>query len=407
MANRNEPQVVYCDRGHIYDKSLSIDCPYCNKNRKKKELFPGLSSLFSRKDSYSGIADEDITERVEEDDITEVASDATEVLDDATEVADDATEFADDATEMVDDSTEIADEIQNELPMTPSFSVYPEKKGFGISSNVSVPVGSMLQNSEKVNQSFGGFSWGSNYEFEIDIPRVHDADSGKGGLPDKTEDESDIIPETLEKKEEVSNFIEGNEEIQETSEDETKPTDIREETFCLNEENVIKEDLAVPEETEPIQEQEPIPEVQENSRIAKNEPEISDVKSSLPCDTLERSVCTRSGYVIGWFVVTMGLERGRSFEICEGNNYISFDENGHIFVTDSKDSLGTSCAVITYQESEKEFCIETIDENELYINDGYLKESDILECGDVLSFEQAEGQFYPLLGVEGFDWRQI
>ena len=98
MANRNEPQVVYCDRGHIYDKSLSAECPYCNKSKKRKELFPGLSNFFSRKEEPSSPADSDITLQID-DDITEVADDATEMADDATEMADDATEMADDSTE--------------------------------------------------------------------------------------------------------------------------------------------------------------------------------------------------------------------------------------------------------------------------------------------------------------------
>lgn len=113
-----EPQIVYCENNHIYDKSISEECPYCKKIKvgqlqlrtKVGKWSKGIMGAESEDNNATELEDLDATE-LEDDDATELEDD------DATELEDD------DATELEDDTDASVVTSDHEFPVSDEVKV--------------------------------------------------------------------------------------------------------------------------------------------------------------------------------------------------------------------------------------------------------------------------------------------
>lgn len=391
MSKIAEPEVVYCKYNHIYDKSLSAECPYCKqiaerttqfKNQMDSSKKPAKKWGFGRQNADS---DDDATtllsrgwaaltgknnapshsaaqQEDDEDDATELVSRARRGGSDRTELRrddDDATVLRrdDDATVLRRDDDDATVLRRDDDPTqllnwnTGAAAAYQDD---------------ILPVQKKLRIILPGY-----YIEEDEVPESKPAE------PENTE------PEVIEP--------EGPEivDILYTRPEDEKPDLTGPEAF---EPEVTKPEVTEPEVAAPVLI------LPEKAKPEGKAPEAAVSVSAAPAKPRRK--------VIGWLVCASSeVDYGISLELKEGRNLISFDESGHLLVLE-EDAAEDSAEVVIYRDSITGIFQIRPNRASVQVNDRTVSSGTYLEPYSRIMLSHAGVVFFPAVGVCGFEWRQ-
>lgn len=108
--------------------------------------------------------------------------------------------------------------------------------------------------------------------------------------------------------------------------------------------------------------------------------------------------------VVGWLVCLEGNEKGRSFELHAGRNFIGRGDNMDIVLASDMSVSRNKHAVIIYEARHKMFLAQAGESRELfYINDEVVLSNTKLNAYDVLLIGNTKLSFIPFCG-DKFAW---
>ena len=357
MAKIAEPEVVFCEYNHIYDKSLSAECPYCKQIAERTNQFKNQIDATTRKGPRKRVFGRPATDS--DDDATTLLSRSWAALtgrpasasrpeaeDEATELRrdddddstvlrrdddDDATVLRrhndddDDSTVLRRDDTRIIETTNNSNPSSIPLTIINQEN-------------SHLRNSQLIIRT------------DSDIPAEVDL-AAEDPSPDIA-----VIP-------------------------------------------VIAEEPAPAEAESPAAVESVIPEDKEPPAVVEEIPTIQEEEvASEPVQARRK--------VIGWLVCTASdCDYGCSKELQEGDNYICFDPNGHLQIIHDHIEEASAEAVIYRDQLTGIFRIRPVQDT-VRVNDRVPMGSTYLEPYSSIVFSSASVIFFPAVGVCGFEWRQ-
>lgn len=107
--------------------------------------------------------------------------------------------------------------------------------------------------------------------------------------------------------------------------------------------------------------------------------------------------------VVGWVVITEGNQKGVSFQLKSGMNFISRSETMDIVLDDPSVSRDKH-AVIVYDPKSNMFLVTTGDSHGLsYLNGSVVVQAQTIKAYDVITVGQTQLTFVPFCG-EQFQW---
>lgn len=108
--------------------------------------------------------------------------------------------------------------------------------------------------------------------------------------------------------------------------------------------------------------------------------------------------------VVGWVVITEGNQKGVSFQLKSGMNFISRSQNMDIVLDDPSVSRDKH-AVIVYDPQSNMFLVTPGDSHGLsYLNGSVVLQAQAIKAYDVISLGQTQLTFVPFCG-EQFQWQ--
>lgn len=107
--------------------------------------------------------------------------------------------------------------------------------------------------------------------------------------------------------------------------------------------------------------------------------------------------------VVGWLICIEGAEKGRSFELHAGRNFVGRGKDMDVVLSDSSVSRNKH-AIIIYEAKNKMFIAQAGESRELfYVNDEVVLSNTKLEAYDTLLIGDTKLAFIPFCG-DKFSW---
>lgn len=108
--------------------------------------------------------------------------------------------------------------------------------------------------------------------------------------------------------------------------------------------------------------------------------------------------------VVGWLVCVKGSNKGKSFQLREGKNFIGRGEDMDVVIRGDMAVARKCHAILIYEPKASVFYAQPGDSHELfYLNDNVVLNSEILKEKDVLTLGETSLLFVPLCGPD-FSW---
>ena len=108
--------------------------------------------------------------------------------------------------------------------------------------------------------------------------------------------------------------------------------------------------------------------------------------------------------VVGWLVVTNGSERGRSYTLKAGKNFIGRGTSNDVVLSGDNTVSREKHAIVIFEPHAQSFLLQPGTSNELfYVNDEVVLETRPVKAYDVLSIGKTTLVFVPFCG-ESFSW---
>ncbi|MBR1506421.1 MAG: FHA domain-containing protein [Eubacterium sp.] len=121
----------------------------------------------------------------------------------------------------------------------------------------------------------------------------------------------------------------------------------------------------------------------------------------------ESTSSTGKPYVVGWLVTIDGTNKGRSYEVVSGKNFIGRGSEMDIKIEGDKSVSRDKHAVILYEPNERVFLVQSGDTRELsYLNGKVILSAERLEAYDRISIGHTNLLFVPFCG-EKFSWDEM
>lgn len=111
--------------------------------------------------------------------------------------------------------------------------------------------------------------------------------------------------------------------------------------------------------------------------------------------------------VVGWLVCVYGTQKGKSFELYEGRNFIGRSSDMDVVLENDKTISRSKHAILIYEARKRVFLAQAGESRGLfYVNDEVVLSNMILKAYDELLIGNTRLLFVPFCG-ENFSWRDI
>lgn len=135
--------------------------------------------------------------------------------------------------------------------------------------------------------------------------------------------------------------------------------------------------------------------------------DIEDISVTTPWFENSNPELSKADPVVGWLVCTAGPEKGQSWRLHTGTNFIGRSQDMDVrIINDQMISSRNACSV-SYDERSRTFFIEGGDgRNNIYINSSILRSAQDLVIYDRISIGSTELMLIPFCG-EQFSWSEV
>ena len=131
--------------------------------------------------------------------------------------------------------------------------------------------------------------------------------------------------------------------------------------------------------------------------------EIDDIEATTP--VFIESYAISHDPVVGWLVCIKGPNRGKSYRLHSGSNFIGRGADMDVCIENDRQISNTNAASISYDDRTKIFFLERGDgRNNIFLNGSVLRRPEDVVRYDRIAIGASEFLFMPLCG-ERFDWK--